>query len=148
MVSAPALVTRSVVEFTDKETALARAIADHDKAAVLALIDQHCELISFANLRRPSFFEKFADEAAKNPQRILSIRDLSVHDIGGVALVSFYLDEKEPSTTRHITWAVLDAWKSGPEGWKLKSRFIGMRGDPTILPPGYDLQDPEIRKGY
>jgi len=145
---APGLVTRLVAEFSEREAALARMLATGDKAAALSLVEQDFELVTAANLNQSTPFDAFVDEQAQHPRRILTIRDLSVREMGAVALVSFSWDEKAPSSQNHVTWMVLDAWRSGPDGWKLKTRFIGMRGNSAITPPGYRTQDSEIEKKY
>ena len=146
--SAPTHATRLVAEFSELETALARSIAKNDKASLRAVVDADFELVSSANLGEATPYEEFVDEALKNPHRVVSMRGLSVRDMGTLALVSFYWDEKGPSDKVRVTWTVLDAWKSGPQGWKLKTRFIGTRGNPKIRPPGYRSQGPEVDKRY
>ncbi len=146
--AAPGLVTRLVAEFSERETSLARLLATGDETAVLGLVEQDFELVASTNLQQFTPFDQFVAESAKKPQRVLSMRDLSVRELGTTALVSFYWDEKLPFPRDTVTWVVVDAWISGLDGWKLKTRFISGLGPSDMTPPGYVSQGPQIPKHY
>lgn len=141
------LTTRLVAEFYEKETALARALSKGDKPAAQALVDPDFELVVATHLGQSISFDAMANESAKSPHFLL-IREMSVRDLGGLALVSFYWDESDRLARKSVTWTVVDAWKPGPDGWKLKTRFISARGNPRINPPGYRSDGKEIEKRY
>lgn len=141
------LTTRLVAEFYKKETALARALAKGNRVAAQALVDPDFELVAAADLGQSISFDAMANESAKTPHSLL-IREMSVRDLGGLALVSFYWDENDRLARKSVTWTVVDAWKPGPDGWKLKTRFISARGNPAINPPGYRPEGKTIEKRY
>ena len=139
--------TRLVAEFYKKETALARALAKGNRAAAQALVDPDFELVAAAHLGQPTSFDALVMESARTPHSLL-IREMFVRDLGGLALVNFYWDENDRVDRKSVTWMVVDVWKPGPEGWKLKTRFISARGNPAINPPGYRPEGKTIEKRY
>jgi Domain of unknown function (DUF4440) len=141
------LTTRLVAEFYEKETALARALTKGDRMAAQALVDPDFELVAAADLGQSISFDAMANESAKTPHSLL-IREMFVRDLGSLALVSFYWDENDRLARKSVTWMVVDAWKPGPDGWKLKTRFISARRNSGINPPGYRPEGKTIEKRY
>lgn len=139
--------TRLVAEFSEKETALERALTRGDRAAARMLVDPDFELVAATDLGQSLSFDIMARESAQHP-RTLTIREMSVREMGGAALVSFYWDEQDRLTRVPIRWMVVDAWKPEAGGWKLKTRYISAQGNPQINPPGYRPGDPVIEKRY
>ncbi len=147
-IAAAPLATRLVAEFSEREQALAHALASGDRAAALALVDPQFELVALAGLGQSTSFDELFAEASRQRERVPNLREMAVRDFGATTLVSFYLDERQASNSRRITWAVLDAWTSASGAWKLKTRYIGIRGNPKLTPPGFGAQVPLLPKRY
>ena len=144
--AAPLLATRLVAQFAEKEAALADAVAKGNRPGARSLVTEDFEVVAASDLGESASLNSLLEDAARHPNRRLSLRELSARDLGQVVLVNFYWDETGASAKR--TWVVTDAWMSRPEGWRLKIRFIGPKGNSKDLPPGFRPSEPVIKKKY
>ena len=132
---ARATATRSVAQYLDLERALADALRQGRRDAVLQMLAPDFELRSGETLDAIDASEWLAAEqrAGGTPTRV---RDLAVRELGEVAVVSFFLDP-EPSGGKRRTLYVIDVWRQADH--KLAVRYVSQ--------PVHALQAPARPRG-
>jgi len=127
-------VTRLVKLFLDKEASIGAAIRAADSTALGALLTDDFELREGTRAASPIPRDDWMREAlaARTPDG--DIRDMAVHDFGGVAIASF------TQSIAHGSRFVVDVWRASGSEWKLAVRYSSdaagarPRGKPVARP--------------
>jgi hypothetical protein len=124
--------TRAVQVFTELEESLLQAIRSHDEAALQALVDDEFEMIVAQDADTPIPREDWMARLRKPPAGAFTVQQLSVREIGVVAVASFVLRPKAPSATPVF---VVDTWQRDDRGWHLTQRHAApVAGSRAAIP--------------
>jgi hypothetical protein len=143
------MTTRLVAELSEKETALAKALAQGNTTTARSLTTPDFEAIASSDLSQSASLDDLLADTSRHRTRNLNLRDLSARDEDGSVVASFYWDESTGNDKKiRATWMVVDIWKSTPDGLKLKTRFVAPKGNSHRIPPGAPPPEPIIEKRY
>jgi hypothetical protein len=118
---AGAHVTRTVQVFTQLEESLLQAIRSRDEARLQALLDDEFEMIVARAPDAPVPREDWLANVRKPGAGDYSVEQVSVREIVEVAVVSFVLRPKVPSTRASPVF-VIDTWQRDGVVWRLTQR--------------------------
>jgi hypothetical protein len=130
-----ATATRSVAQYLDLERALADAVRERRRDAVLQMLAPDFELRSGETLDAIDASAWLAAQQ-RTGEAATRVRDLAVRELGEVAVVSFFLDP-EPSGKTRPTLYVVDVWRQVDH--KLVIRYVSR--------PVHALQAPTRPRG-
>ena len=116
-----AAATRGVVTYLQLERELLAALDRRDRAAVTALLAEGFTLRAAATPDALSADEWLQREFTA-PMAEGAVRNLTVHEAEGVAIVSFLLDRNASAKSPGATYFVVDVWRASAR--KLLSRSI------------------------
>jgi len=108
--AAPAMATRSVAAYLDRERALAGALREHRRDDVAHLLAPEFEVRSAESLDAVAA-PAWLDAQLHAATMATVVRDLAVRELGDLAIVSFFLDAKAPRGTSTKTLYVVDVWR-------------------------------------
>ncbi len=124
-----ATATRSVSRYLDLERALADALQERRRDAVAQMLTADFESRSAQALDSTAGIEGLAASvlpAGAAPR----VRDLAVHELGDVAIVSFFLDRAPRGP--HATLYVVDVWRQ--QAGRLAARYVSEPVRPLAAP--------------
>jgi hypothetical protein len=136
-------VTRLVKLFLEREDALSAAMRAGDAASLERTLSDDFELRTGARAASPVPRVDFIADAAKNHPASGAATRMAVHDLGGVAIVSFVQGD---DATRAVF--VVDVWRQSASDWKLAIRYASPAGTPEFAIPGAGSPPMEIPKKY
>jgi hypothetical protein len=124
-----AMATRSVAHYLELERALAEALHERRRDAVVAMLAPDFETRSAQALDAVAGVEGLVAQVL--PGSVAPrVRDLAVRELGDVAVVSFLLDRTARSP--HSTLYVIDVWQQ--QAGKLAARYVSEPARPLPAP--------------
>ena len=123
------MATRSVSHYLDLERALAEALQDRRRDAVVPMLAPDFETRSAQALDAVAGVEGLVAQVLPG-SAAPRVRDLAVRELGDVAVVSFFLDRA--SHGPHSTLYVIDVWQQS--AGKLAARYVSEPVRPLPAP--------------
>jgi hypothetical protein len=125
------LATRSVSTYLTLERDLLAALKDGNRDAVLRVLDNDFEVRFAADVDETSGSDWLRDELGSRIETA-GVRNLSVREFGGIAVVSFLLDSRRVVKRKTVasTLYVIDVWRQDPH--QLLARYVSK---PSHTPP-------------
>ncbi len=111
---AGAMATRSVSSYLGLERGLQAALQGHDRPAVMSMLAADFELRSVSSADTTTAEDWLRSEFGSRHTKGI-VRELSVHDVDDLAIVSFLLDRVAPGTAHGTTWFVVDVWRQSSQ---------------------------------
>ncbi len=108
------MATRSVSRYLGLERGLQDALAERNRAGVIALLADDFVLRTSARADVESVDDWLRREFAAAPTGGL-VRDLSVREADDVSIVSFLLDRGPEGRPATSTWFVVDVWRQSTQ---------------------------------
>ena len=136
-------VTRLVKLFLEREDALSAAMRAGDTASLEGTLTDDFELRTGARAASPVPRIDFLSYVAQHHPASGAASRMAVHDLGGVAIVSFVQGD---DATRAAF--VVDVWRQTGPDWKLAIRYASPAGTPEFAIPGAGSPAAEIPKKY
>jgi len=127
---AVATATRSVAHYLDLERALAAALREHRRDAAARMLAPEFELRSAESLDAVAA-PAWLDAQMRARATAAVVRDLAVHELGDLAVVSFFLDGA-PGRRAATTLYVVDVWKQADA--RLSARYEAQPAHPVPAP--------------
>ena len=140
-------VTRLVQIFSGLENDLSESLRKGDPNAIDQLLADDFEMRAGSMPGSPTPRAEWIS-SMKFSGPPLTIRQMSVHDHGNVAAVSFIWAKgatAKGKTAGNIF--IVDVWKKSDASWKLATRYASPAGNPRIAIPG-TASDTPIEKRY
>jgi hypothetical protein len=123
---APAMATRSVAHYLDRERALAQALQERRRDAAEQMLAPDFEVRSAAALDAVAAPDWLAEQLRPGAPEG-RVRDLAVREFGDVAVVSFQLDLGARGKARSTLY-IVDVWRQA--GRKLAVRYVSQPTHP------------------
>jgi hypothetical protein len=136
-------VTRLVKLFLEREDALSAAMRAGDTASLERALADDFELRTGARAASPVPRADFLADVAQHHPASGAANRMAVHDLGGVAIVSFVQGD---DSTRAVF--IVDVWRQAGTDWRLAVRYASPAGAPAFAIPGAGLPPTEIPKKY
>jgi hypothetical protein len=134
------MATRPVSKYLNLERQLQQALAEHDRAAVSAMLDADFQLRTLAvqdTIGQEEWLRRMPDK----PSPAMRVRDLSVLEKDDLATISFLLEPIDRKAGRHAepTYFVVDLWRQS--SGKLQARYLSVPANPPALRSGPDTRE-------
>ena len=136
-------VTRLVQQFMSVEKDLLESARRRDLSALGVTLADDFELRAGALPGVPTPREEWIRQSIKEPAAFTDIEQMSVHDHGNVAVVSFLARRKSGGPL-----FIVDVWARSQDKWKLATRYASPAGDGKFAIPGLAADAPVIEKRY
>ena len=136
-------VTRLVKLFLEREEALSAAMRAGDMAPLERTLTDDFELRVGAKAAMPIPRADFLADAARTRPASGAASRMAVHDLGGIAIVSFVQGDDAKRAV-----FIVDVWRQSGADWKLAIRYAGPAGAPDFPIAGAGAPPSNIPKKY
>jgi Domain of unknown function (DUF4440) len=143
--AAPAHVTRAVQAFTELENTLLRAIRERDGTRLGGLLGDDFEMIVAPSPASPVPREDWLASVRKPGAGAYAVEDMSVREMGSVAIASFVL-RPAPARPGAVPVFMVDTWeRADATHWQLTARHAAVVAGSRRSIPG-DAKPTTVRK--
>ena len=135
-------VSRLVLQFTEREEALAARLRTRDAESAGRLLTDDFELRASPQPGRPVPRAEWLRQSLVSPLPQGAPTQMAVHDFGDSAVVSFL----QPGDGASASLFVVDVWRRETETWKLAVRYLARSNSGSAPLPGVPPPEPAIPK--
>lgn len=128
---AQGMATRSVTKYLRLERTLQRAVAEHDRDALVGMLD--ADFVQRSAAREDALpLDGWLNEELGKTRPNGRVRDLFVTETDDLAIVSFLLDTERPDKGKPVTYFIVDVWRQSTD--KLQARYRDIPANPPRAP--------------